>query len=278
MSNSQFEIVRLKSGVNSLRLLANNETFHPGIGPIAEAKILHVAQHRFAQRVPTNETFVLWDVGLGAAANAIAALDEFKDLEGQIEIHSFDRSLGALEFALDHEDELDYIKAYRSAILELLARGECRPLPNVRWILHLGDFAETMQNAEVPSPHSIFYDPYSPRGNVDMWTLDHFASLKQRLDPSRPCLMTNYTRSTYVRVTWLLAGFAVGLGTAIGEKEETSLASSHITELDRPLTSSWLKRVKISHSAAPLRGPHYEVGPIAEADYEKLANLTQFQL
>lgn len=277
MPHSQFEIVRLKSGVNSLRLISNNETFHPGIGPIAEANILHVNQHRFEERIPAHEPFILWDVGLGAAANAVAALDRLQTLGGKVEIHSFDKTLAALEFALAEKEELDYIKPYERVISELVQKGETQVGPNIRWILHLGDFQETMHRA-IPSPHSIFYDPYSPRGNVEMWNLNHFQKLRQRLDPNRPCLISNYSRATYVRVTWLLAGFCVGIGTAIGEKEETSLAATHPEVLASPLPPSWLRRVQVSHSSAPLRGPLYELGKINEADYKALSACPQFVL
>ncbi len=277
MSKSQFELVHLKSGVHSLRLIENNETFHPGIGPIAEAYILHVDQHRFEERIHGDETFVLWDVGLGAAANVIAALDKLRPLQKNIAIHSFDRSLGALEFALEECESLNYIKPYAEVIRKLLADGRVIVDQTIEWTLHLGDFRETMLDLSIPSPHSIFYDPYSPRGNIDMWNLEHFTAMRERLDPTRPCLMSNYTRSTNVRATWLLAGFYVGVGTAIGEKEETSLAATHIEELLNPLREKWLKRVEVSHSSAPLRGDEYKTGLITKEDLHALRGLAQFQ-
>lgn len=276
MPLSQFEIVKLKSGVNSLRLIENNETFHPGIGPIAEANILHVAQHRFEERATGVPNFILWDVGLGAGANVVAAIEALKQMPATVEIHSFDRSLAALQFAIAHLEDLDYIAPYRDAAEQLMAQGFVQLTPRIRWYLHLGDFRELMARSDLPAPHSIFYDPYSPRGNVDMWNLEHFENLRRRLDDARPCLMTNYTRSTYVRVTWLMAGFAVGIGTSIGEKEETSLASNCLSLLERPLLPSWLVRVKVSHSSAPLRGPGYAVGPISAEDYARVASQPQF--
>jgi tRNA U34 5-methylaminomethyl-2-thiouridine-forming methyltransferase MnmC len=276
MSDSLFEIVSLKSGVNSLRLKTNNETFHPGIGPIAEANILHVRQHQFESRASNDKPFILWDVGLGAAANAIAAVDAFKEMGRPLEIHSFDRSLDALTFALAHHDQLGYLTAHRSTLSHLIQEGYVEIDGHITWHLHLGDFRETMQGPQ-PPPHSIFYDPYSPRGNVEMWTLEHFARLKDRLDPTRPCLISNYSRSTYVRVTWLLAGFYVGIGAAIGQKEETSLAATHLAELKTPLTKTWLNRVRSSHSSAPLRGPAYHQAPISEDDFARLLLLPQFE-
>ncbi|MBC7658240.1 MAG: hypothetical protein H7249_00875 [Chitinophagaceae bacterium] len=277
MLESQFEIVDLKSGIKSLRLIENNETFHPGIGPIAEANILHVAQHRFAERVVPEQTFVLWDVGLGAAANVVAAIDALKDLSSPIEIHSFDRSLGALRFALEHLDALDYLAPYHEAATRLMTEHVLQLTPHIRWFLHVGDFRDEMLNPNIPTPDSIFYDPYSPRGNVDMWNLDHFRNLRTRVGDTKTLILTNYTRATYVRVTWLLAGFFVGVGTSIGEKEETSVASNSLDALKAPLQDKFLQRVRVSHSSAPLRGPAYSTGPIDTVDCEAVMNHPQFQ-
>ena len=70
-----YRIVRLANGAHSVHSLAHHETFHPVVGPVAEAEALYVRQLRLAERVqPHQGEFVLWDVGLGAAANAITAL------------------------------------------------------------------------------------------------------------------------------------------------------------------------------------------------------------
>jgi hypothetical protein len=49
------------------------------IGPEAEAEALHVRQLRLPERLRTRGEFVIWDVGLGAAANAIAVLRAIRD-------------------------------------------------------------------------------------------------------------------------------------------------------------------------------------------------------
>ena len=72
-----FELVPLAGGVSSLRSLANGQTFHPVVGPTAEAEAVHVAGSRLVERantLPTGHCLVIWDVGLGAAANALAAV------------------------------------------------------------------------------------------------------------------------------------------------------------------------------------------------------------
>ena len=59
----------------SLRSLLHGETFHPVVGPMAEARELHVGQSRLVERARETGRLVVWDVGLGAAANAIALTD-----------------------------------------------------------------------------------------------------------------------------------------------------------------------------------------------------------
>ena len=72
---SGYEIVQLRNGAHSVRSLAHGETMHVGMGPAAEAHALYVEQADLAARLRghTGE-FVVWDVGLGAAANALAVL------------------------------------------------------------------------------------------------------------------------------------------------------------------------------------------------------------
>lgn len=278
-----FELVPLQNGIISLRSLKNNETFHPGIGPAEEANILHVQQQRIVERALASDDFVLWDVGLGAAANALAAIRAFQaglgpDYQGRVTIESFDRTTKPLEFALENAKELGYIEGFESEIRQLIDTGSVRLSDRLQWNLNLGDFAKDISGLTLRAPDAIFYDPYSAKGNTEMWTLDHFSNLFSKLDPERTCLLTNYTASTYVRVTLLLAGFHVGWGCQIHKKLHTTIASNHIEALERPLRRDWLEdRVRISHSAAPIRDVPYEIAPLGEEDYLTLIRMAQFE-
>jgi tRNA U34 5-methylaminomethyl-2-thiouridine-forming methyltransferase MnmC len=276
MTQEQFEIVELKSGAKSLRLLDNHETFHPVIGPEAEARILHVEQHRLDIRCQNPGLFAIWDVGLGAAANALGAVEALADAKAQVEIHSFDKTLDPLLFALEKAEELGYLLPHRQLLQELIRTRQLQLTPNLTWYLHLGDFRELMHRSDLAAPHAVFYDPYSARGNQEMWSLEHFTKLRKRLDDQRECLLTNYTRSTAIRCTLLLAGFYVGIGTSIGEKEETSLASNKLAALDRPLSMAWLKKVPASQNANPIRDSLLPYGPMSVKDFQRLEQHPQF--
>lgn len=273
---SGFELVALKSGLKSLRALENRETFHPVTGPSLEANILHVRQQRLVERSAMHAPLVIWDVGLGAAANVIAAIEALQSCRSPVEIHSFDKTRGPIEFALRHAEELGYLKNHQGTIQELLLKKTIRLGACIQWRLHEGDFWETLKDEKIPSPHAIFYDPYSPRGNPEMWSLEHFTALRRRLSPDVPCLLTNYSRSTSVRVTLLLAGFFVGHGVEIGQKSETTVASNCLELLEKPISRPWLERVRASGNAAPLCSGTYSMEPIRDQDFLRLSQLPQF--
>lgn len=275
-----FELVTVQTGARSLRSREFGETFHPVVGPMIEAVALHVRQQRLVERAASLPSpFVIWDVGLGAAANAIAALEAFQAarLATRVELHSFDQTTAPLVFALEHAEALGYLAPHLGALQALLESGiwQSQPPLDLAWHFHAGDFRQTMTAA--PAPHAILYDPYSPTANPELWTLVHFTELHACLDPAAPCLLTNYTRSTAVRVTLLLAGFFVGRGHATGEKNETTIASNALDLLDDPLDTRWLERVRRSTSSAPLRAGG-ESARISSDDFRRLCAHPQFAL
>jgi hypothetical protein len=277
LSPGEFEIVTLKSGAKSLRSRALRETFHPVTGPFAEANRLHIGQQRLVERgASAGEKFIVWDVGLGAAANALAAVEVLAGCAARIEIHSFDKTLAPMEFAIAHADELEYPLAHLEALCDLIAGRRAVPAPGIEWLLHRGDFRELIRDETYPAPHAIFYDPYSPGVNREMWTLEHFEAVYRRITPGPPCLLTNYSRSTAVRVTLLLAGFFVGVGSPVGEKNETTIAANRPGLLENPLDQTWLARVRNSTNAAPIRGGDHVRSPIRADDFERLRSHPQF--
>ena len=69
MREDDYKLVRLANGAYSIHSVAEGETFHPVVGPVAEAQALYVNQLKLRERVRDEPgEFVIWDVGLGAAA------------------------------------------------------------------------------------------------------------------------------------------------------------------------------------------------------------------
>ena len=60
MPGQKFEIVTVASGARSVRSREHGETFHPVVGPMIEARGLHVTQQRLVERArATNSEFVI---------------------------------------------------------------------------------------------------------------------------------------------------------------------------------------------------------------------------
>jgi tRNA U34 5-methylaminomethyl-2-thiouridine-forming methyltransferase MnmC len=281
-----YEIVTLPNGAHSIHSHVHDETFHPVIGPQAEAEALYVRQLRLRDRLAEgSDPFVIWDVGLGAAANVLTALKSTRDLRRPLHVVSFDLTLEPLAFALEHADRLRYLADYTDAVARLLRAGSSRVsfadgARSVTWELHLGDFPAMLQEAKPerpwPAPHAIFYDPFSPARNASMWTLPLFERIFRHLNPQRPCALPTYSRSTLLRVTLLLAGFFVGAGHATGEKEETTIAANTSELIDEPLDRQWLGRAQRSTSAEPLCEGVYRQAPLSPASWKKLRRHPQF--
>ncbi len=281
MVDNDYQLVRLANGTFSIHSKAEGETFHPVVGPVAEAQALYVNQLKLRERVRSQSgEFVIWDVGLGAAANVLTALRATRSLPCSLHVISFDRTITALEFALRHAADLGYLSNYESAVRQLLQTG-CAEFrqdqQSVRWRLRLGDFPQFLQRpGPAPAPHVIMFDAFSPAKNPAMWTAPLFSNLFQALDPKRPCAMPTYSRSTMLRVTLLLAGFYVGIGRATGEKEETTIAANTLEFIDEPLPSAWLRRARNSKSAEPLWEPVYRQAHLSPETWEKLRRHPQF--
>lgn len=276
VQHSNYELVSLKSGQRSVRSRAHGETMHIGTGPRTEALELHVRQQRLVERVAAHRSdrpFVLWDVGLGPGGNALVVLDSLRGTETPVELHSFDRSRAVIAFALEHAAELDYLAGWESAVAALLADSVASPGPNIHWHFHCGEFRDCLNDA--PQPDAILFDPYSPARNPEMWSLEIFRAMRERAGEG--CVMTNYTRSTAARVTMALAGWFVGTGVAIGEKDQTTIGATRRDLLERPLDCQWLSRVRASTNAAPFRTNEYTRSPISETDFAALQALEQFR-
>lgn len=279
-----YRLVKLRNGTHSVHSLAHHETFHPVVGPVAEAEALYVRQLRLLERLQGYAgPFVIWDVGLGAAANAVTVLRAARELRCELHLLSFDHTLEPLRFALQHTQALPYLIGYEPLLNELLEKRSVHAQSgNVKlaWDVHLSDFPSLLETNDAKAfakPCAIMFDAFSPAKNPAMWTEPLFARMFQLLDPNRPCALPTYSRSTMLRVTLLLAGFYVGVGHATGEKEETTIAANTLSLIEQPLDKRWLQRAHRSTSAEPLHQPVYRQAPLSATSWQRLQEHLQFR-
>jgi hypothetical protein len=89
-----FELCTLRSGARAVRHVGHGEVMHPAGGPWEEANRLYVDQPQLAARLrAARRPVCVFDIGLGAATNAVAALACARQAGGALELHSFELDL-----------------------------------------------------------------------------------------------------------------------------------------------------------------------------------------
>ena len=268
MSLSDFEIVQTTTGVTSIRNKVVNEIMHNPIGPWQEANALYVEQSALKAHLLNGdaEELVIYDIGLGAASNAVAsihcALQQGRpDERRRLHIISFENNLSLLEFTLINAKEFSHLNGYSEALDSILHHHHwTSPCGSIVWDLREGDFLELIER-ELSCAEIVFFDPYSPSVNVDMWTLRCFERLRQHCaaaDGQRPTNLFTYSIATPIRAAMLLAGFYVGYGLSTGLKVETTQASTHFKSLKQPLADRWYDRWQRSDKQLPFDAADYD--------------------
>lgn len=251
-----YEIVRTRSGALAVRSRSAGEVMHPGMGPRVEAEQLYVRQSCLAERLRAAlaPTLVLFDVGMGAASNAVAALAESERAPAsaaRLELVSFDRDRGALLLALSHAVAFGLDGVAGEGARALLDGGRYETARTC-WRLEEDDALAALAHQSL-RPDIVFWDPFSPRANPLLWTVSAFTEVRRVAGAH--CTLFTYSASTAVRVALLLAGWAVGVGEAIGDKTATTAAAVRVGDLARPLDRRWLARLSLPGAPLPPDAP-----------------------
>jgi tRNA U34 5-methylaminomethyl-2-thiouridine-forming methyltransferase MnmC len=243
------ELVAFPNGSFSVKPLCSDEAMHSHIGPWQEAELIYVSQSRLAERLArAGGPLVVFDLGLGIAANALAAIECFSGCAPQRDLHlvSFEKHLDGLKLALSRAERFPWVARHRETLEELLARREWRS-PRIRWQLREGDFLAAPL-AELPPAEVMYFDFYSPKACPELWDVGCFEKLRAAGSPH--AALFTYGASTAARSAMLLAGWNVGTGLPTSSKAETTVASRFLPDLKRPLGGAWL--TQLSRSEKPL--------------------------
>jgi queuine tRNA-ribosyltransferase len=253
-----YEVVVREGDTGAIKQRSSGEIMHSCNDPVSESRALYVEGARLTDRLQESDNsspLVIWDVGLGAATNAmtcIAALEKLPNLPRAVQIISFENDLDSLRLALAHPRFFKHIR--HAAPHELLHNAVWQNATAlISWRLLQGDFA--LRFKEAPAPHVIWYDPFSSKVDSPLWHLTLLSELLQHCGEAATSLHT-YSASTAVRSTLLGAGWWVGRGPGSGPKEDTTIAFSpaaHRLGISHSLLdSAWLKRWERSDAKYPL--------------------------
>jgi queuine tRNA-ribosyltransferase len=278
-----FEVVATRSGARAMLDRRTGEVMHPLSGPIEEPRSLYVRPSRLEERLRTGESgpLVLLDVGLGAGSNAVAAwaLSEARGAPTasarKLHIVSFDRTFAALELALtpEHAATFGFAEATLTACSRLIERGRAQGA-STEWRASLGELPSTLLAEPAASADIVYWDPFSPRANPELWNVAAFTALRRVCrdggrDGGRDgATVHTYSGATATRTALLLAGFAVGSGDVLPSGRQTTVAATRLEDLGEPLDRRWLDR--LSRSSAPFSSDAPPDG------FDRIARLPQF--
>jgi queuine tRNA-ribosyltransferase len=252
-----YTLSRSSQGFYSVQQVSSQETMHSVNNPNEEAKKLYVDQSRLSTLMYDSDVPLrLWDVGLGAATNAMAAITTYIETTRlnpdraarPLEIWSFENDLDSLRLALHHPTKFPHLcHAGPQAILDKGSWDSKDGL--ISWKLVQGDFTTTFATA--PRPEIVFFDPFSYKTDTPLWEAAFFARLYDYFGKGAVALFT-YSASTAVRAAFLGAGYYVAKGIGTGPKAETTIALTHATSDFGPLLDEqWLERWKRSDAKFP---------------------------
>lgn len=268
-----YEIHASEKGFHSVRQISSGEIMHSVSEPSDEARRLYVEQPKLKEKLTdarlSEIPLVIWDVGLGAATNAMAAIDCFQSLVASgesvrpLQLVSFEIDLDPLRLACKHPVKFPHL--CQGAPHRILRDGTWKsPCGRLTWELLEGDFLQEMEKAAAPD--LIYYDPFSSKTDHRLWTPESFSQVFRHC-ADRATELYTYSTSTAVRAALLCAGFFVGPGAPTGPKLETTRAFTRsVTERDpslRLLDAEWLQRwnrsdAKYPSSISPQNQPHFE--------------------
>ncbi len=271
-----YEVHRAPEGFCSIRQISSGEIMHSRTPPMQEAHRLYLEQPDLAARLhlspgenPDAAPLVIWDVGLGAAANAMSAILCYEDQAAAaplrpMHIVSFENDLDPLRLAFLHNREFTYLR--HSAIGGILGAGRWQSPQHagLSWTLLRGDFLAQLAAAPAP-PDLIFFDLFSSKTDADQWTLAAFRKIFAACAGHATGLFT-YTCSTPIRAALLAAGFFVARGSATVDKTDTTIAltpAAARTSRHELLGADWLGKwtrssAKFPADIAPEDQPSFE--------------------
>jgi queuine tRNA-ribosyltransferase len=237
------------------------EIMHPSVSPDIEARTLYVVMTGLAERLAESSddqesAIVVWDVGLGAAFNAMAVIREREALSPSgtdplIKLHivSFENDLDSLRLSLEQKGLFPHLNHPAPECILRDRKWENKE-KNITWEVVEGDFFVTMAGA--PKADFVLYDLFSPRSNVANWGAALFSKLFGCTNNG--CVFVTYSRATAVKSALLAAGFHVGSLPGIPPKEEHVIAWNGLPKGEASkqlLSKKFLVRWRVSHKRFP---------------------------
>jgi len=226
------------------------ENYHSVSGAMAEAVNKFVRPCKIKELAIRGNLRIL-DIGFGLGYNIVAALHAARTArEGcGIEIVSLEKSILPPQ-ELDMMELPPELAQYYGLVKEMAERHFSRG-EGIRLSILEGDARKKIKDTKTTFD-AVFLDPFSPRKNPELWTVEFFRQIAGRM--TETAILATYSAATPVRCGLKEAGLRIGPGPGDAMKKGGTLATKN-GDLE-PLSEKEARRLEIS----PERVPFYDLG------------------
>ncbi|MEO1941651.1 MAG: MnmC family methyltransferase [Campylobacterales bacterium] len=202
------ELIKTGDGSYTLWNREYRESYHSREGAVLESYYKHIRPGlegvlwSFKSELERGEVVEILDICFGLGYNTLMTL-RFRPVGVKVKILApeLDKTLLSTLPNFRYPPELE---GFKGILEELVQTGRVAG----EWgeiSLFIGDARDLLKGLPENSIHLCYQDPFSPRKNPELWTLEYFKELKRVLKPAG--LLTTYSVATPARYPLYRLGF-----------------------------------------------------------------------
>lgn len=196
-------VVVTGDGSLTLHSVAEKESCHSLDGAVGEARYNFIDGCRILEKSRETGRIAILEIGFGLGLNFLETCRAMGDAEFEYVALERDRKMVEMVFSSDSEKRLLAEKA----------------------VIEFGDAIETIDRLTVAGKKfdAFYQDPFSPKKNPRLWTVDWFAKLRQLAAVG--AILSTYSAARPVAEALAASGWKTVTRKGFGRKRESTLAT-----------------------------------------------------
>ncbi len=243
-------------GTQTLYNFDYNEAYHSSsAGAYSESLHKFIVPCKVREICSKNKEINILDVGFGLGYNVATAIKNCEN--AKINIYSIEKDINFLEHIkkIDIPENLKniydlffHIEKSTIKLNEKIYQCFLLQKDKINLTIIIGDGRDIIKDIKSLNIKfdAVFWDPFSPKVNREMWTVDIFKNVKDIIKTDG--ILATYSAAISVKKSLLEAGFKIGLVEPIGRKSASTVATLE-GEIP-PLPEKEFLRIKNSNQKA----------------------------
>lgn len=214
-----------------------NEAYHSTkAGAYTESLYKFTLPCKIDKLAKEKEEINILDVGFGLGYNVAVAVKVAKENNPNVRINivsvekdeNFLERINQMEIPENLQKEYNFIKSLKPSKITLnenIYPSYTASADGVSLTVVLGEGRRILLDLSKSGYKfdAVFYDPFSPKVNTEMWTLDLFKVVKNLMTDK--AILATYSASLPVRKGLIEAGFKIGLVEPVGRRSPSTVAT-----------------------------------------------------